>query len=97
MTPTLQEIREKATPVFKKYGVKRARIFGSFARGDARPDSDVDFLVEYSRPLGFDYFSLREELKNQLGREVDLVTNESMNEFLRPYIVPDIRPFYAEE
>lgn len=97
MMPALEEIREKAAPVFKKYGVRRARVFGSFARGEARPGSDIDLLIEYERSPGFKYFSMREELKRRLGREVDLVTNESMNEFLRPYIMPDIRPLYGEE
>lgn len=96
VTSTLEEIRTKATPVFKKYGVKRARIFGSFARGEARQDSDVDLVVEFKQPLGFEYFSMLEELEQNVGREVDIMTEESINKFFRPYIIPELQPFYDE-
>ena len=95
MQPTVTEIAKKVEPVFKKYGVKYAALYGSHARGEARADSDVDILVEYGRPLGFEYFDMRHELKKHLGREVDVITEESMNEFLRPYIVPDLTPIYG--
>ena len=94
MSPTLEEISEKARPVFEKYGVKRARIFGSFARGEARPDSDVDMVVDLERPLGFEYFAMQNELEQELGREVDVMTEDSINKFFRPYIVPELRPLY---
>ncbi len=69
MNPTLKEISEKAQPVFEKYGVVRVRIFGPFARGDARPDSDVDFLVSYGKTLSlWDYVGFRQDLKERLGR-----------------------------
>lgn len=97
MNPTLEEISEKARPVFEKYGVNYAALYGSIARGEARPDSDADLLVEYSRPLGFEYFDMRHELEKSLGRDVDVITEESMNEFLRPYIVPDLKPIYGEK
>ena len=97
MNPTLEEISEKARPVFEKYGVTYAALYGSHARGEARPDSDVDLLVKYSRPLGFEYFDMHHELEANLGREVDVITEESMNEFLRPYIVPDLTPIYGEK
>ncbi len=97
MQPTVNEIATKAHPVFEKYGVTYAALYGSIARGEARPDSDADFLVEFGRPLGFEDFGMRNELKEQLGREVDVITEESMNEFLRPYIVPDLTPIYGEK
>jgi predicted nucleotidyltransferase len=97
MQPTVNEIAEKIEPVFKKYGVTYAALYGSHARGEARPDSDVDLLVEYSKPLGFEYFDMHHELEENLGREVDVITEESMNEFLRPYIVPDLTPIYGEK
>ncbi len=96
MQPTVTEIAEKAKPVFEKYGVKRARIFGSFARGEARPDSDVDMVVDLERPLGFEYFAMQNELERELGREVDVMTEKSINKFFRPYIIPELRPLYDQ-
>lgn len=97
MQPTVEDIAIKARPVFEKYGVKYAALYGSHARGEAQPDSDVDFLVEYGRPLGFEYAGLRRDLEQKFGRAVDVITEESMNEFLRPYIVPDLTPIYGEK
>lgn len=97
MQPTMAEIAEKARPVFEKYGVNYAALYGSIARGEARPDSDADFLVQFSRPLGYEYFDMRRELEENLGREVDVITEESMNEFLRPFIIPDLTPIYGEK
>jgi len=94
MNPTLEEISQKATPVFEKYGVTRARIFGSFARGEARADSDIDLVVDLERPLGFDYFAMQEELEAQLGREVDVMTEPGISKFFRPYIIPELQPLY---
>lgn len=96
MNPTLEEISEKARPVFEKYGVKRARIFGSYARGEARLDSDIDLLLDFEKPLGFEFYTVHEELAEKLGREVDVVTEGNMNKFLRPYIMPDVRPLYEK-
>ena len=97
MQPTIQEIAEKAKPVFEKYGISYAALYGSIARGEARPDSDADLLVEYDRPLGFEYFDMRRELEEGLGRPVDIITDASMNKFLRPYIAPDLTPIYGEK
>lgn len=96
MVPTLEEISEKARPIFEKYGVTRARIFGSYARGQARPDSDIDLLVDLEKPLGFEYYALHDELEQMLGKGVDVLTEGNMNKFMRPYIMPDVRPLYEK-
>ena len=71
-------------------GVRRIGLFGSFVRGERRPDSDVDLLVDFE-PLGktFDHFmELSFLLEEVLQRRVELVTPESLS----PYLGPDISP-----
>ena len=74
-------------------GVRRLALFGSVQRDSARPDSDVDVLVEF-RPgeKSFDHFiALGDLLERLLGRRVELVTPESLSPFLRPYILAEAR------
>jgi predicted nucleotidyltransferase len=70
------EIRDKVAPIAERYDVTRVDIFGSYATGSATPDSDVDFLVEFSAPVPsiFKVMGFREELKRALGLDVDVVT-----------------------
>ncbi len=67
----------------KEFGVKSLMLFGSVARDEARPESDVDLLVEFDRPVGlFTFLRLKRYLEEILGRSVDLGTPDS----LRPYL-----------
>jgi len=77
-----------ARPLLKAFGVARLSLFGSFARDEARQDSDVDLLVEFSRPIGlFRFARLQRELGEQLGRHVDLVTPAALKPQLRDRIL----------
>ena len=67
----LEEIKKIVKPILKKHGVTKAGIFGSFARGENDPFSDVDILVEM--PKETDYFDLLFALEAELGRKVDIV------------------------
>ncbi len=97
MNDLIQEVRDNAGPIFKKYGVKRARLFGSMATGKAKPDSDVDILVSFLRPTdGWTYAGLARELEEVLSRKVDLVTENGLSEFIRPRIQSDLTPLYEE-
>lgn len=78
-------------PEVVKLGVQRLALFGSVQRDAARPDSDVDFLVEF-RPgeKTYDHFlALGDLLEQTLGRRVELVTPESLSPFLGPYILAE--------
>ncbi len=79
----LAEHREE----LKGFGVKSLALFGSVVRGEARPDSDVDILVEFEGPATFDrYMELKFFLEELLGRRVDLVTRKALKPRLRPHV-----------
>jgi uncharacterized protein len=72
-------------------GVERLALFGSVLRGEARPDSDVDLLVQFARgSKTFDRFLvLCDLLEERLGRRVELVTSEALSPFLGPRILAE--------
>jgi hypothetical protein len=74
-------------------GARRIGLFGSFARGDARSDSDVDVYVEFddAQRTNDNFFALHERLENLLGRRVDLVTDKSLTETKAQLILPTVR------
>jgi len=89
------EIQEKLASVMAKYGIKRAAVFGSVSRGDDRPESDVDILIEIGQPMGlFIYSRFIQEMEELLQRKVDVVTNNSINKFIKPYILPELKTIY---
>ena len=89
------EIKNKISPVLKEYGVKRASVFGSVARGEDSPKSDIDIMVSLGKPMGmFAYMNLIREIENKLDRKIDLVTENSINKFVRPYIQSDLKTIY---
>ena len=74
-------------------GARRLGVFGSFARGEARADSDVDVYVEFDegKRTYDNFFALHELLENLLGRRVDLVTDKSLTETKARLILPTVR------
>jgi len=72
------------------FGVARLSLFGSFARGEGREDSDVDLLVEFGRPVGlFEFVRLQRELGERLGRSVELVTPAALKPQVRDKILAE--------
>lgn len=86
-------IKEKTLPALKKAGVLKSAIFGSFARGDSGPESDVDLLIEF--PEGktmLDLIELQGNLESALGKKVDIVTYRSIHHLLRDRILREQVP-----
>lgn len=74
MCYTLEEIREKAIPIAQRYGVKRLGLFGSYARGEADDESDLDFLIDEGKMRGLiQYLGFVCDLEDAFGRHVDVV------------------------
>lgn len=70
---SLNDIARAVSVVATSHGLDKVTLFGSYARGDARTDSDVDLVVETSQPLGFARGAIYRELEEALGSPVDLV------------------------
>lgn len=88
-------IQSRIIPHLRKYGIKRADLFGSQVRGDTSADSDVDLLVEMPHDASlFDFIGLKQDLEDELGCSVDLVEYEAIKPRLKPYILRDTRRIF---
>ena len=83
MNAQTQDIKNIIAEYFKTQPVLKAWLFGSFARGEETPDSDVDLLImlDHSKPIGIRYFGMWGDLERLLGRSVDLVTEGNLMPF----------------
>jgi predicted nucleotidyltransferase len=88
---TLSWIKRKVLPVLKRHSVKKAAIFGSFARGEAKARSDVDILIEYKSKAKslFDLVDLKSDLEDTLDRKVDVITYNSIYWRIRDQILAE--------
>ncbi|MEZ4900738.1 MAG: nucleotidyltransferase family protein [Spirosomataceae bacterium] len=75
----LVEKLSKIKPILKnKYHVTEIGFFGSYANGSATDKSDLDVIVEFSQPIGWDFFRVQDALEAALGIKVDLVTKRAL-------------------
>ncbi len=90
MQVSLDQIKKIAVPILKEAGVTRSAVFGSTARGDNSPDSDIDILVDV--PIGtglFAFAALKRALEQKLKKRVDLVTYNSIDPLLKDNILKE--------
>jgi len=72
----------------KMEGARKIAIFGSFARSEDRPDSDIDILVEFNGPISLlEFIGIEQDLSELIGKKVDMQTEKSIS----PYIIDQIR------
>ena len=94
----IETIRAKAVPIAKKYGVKRLSLFGSYARGEADEQSDVDFIIDAKNLRGmFAYFGLVYDLEEEFGCHVDVVSDGISDKDFLATIKQDEVELYAEK
>lgn len=89
---------EKISEICRRYQVRELSVFGSAARGDMRPDSDIDLLVEFepdARIGLFEFAGMEEELAALVGRKVDLVSKLGLKPRVRPFVLRDAIVLYA--
>ncbi|MBK7771246.1 MAG: nucleotidyltransferase family protein [bacterium] len=86
---------ERLIAVCRTHGTRKVALFGSFGRGDAGPNSDVDLIVEFTNPTGLlALVRLERELEEALGRSVDLLTENAISPHLRDRILREQRVIY---
>ncbi len=77
-------------PQFPEMNIKRLRVFGSVVRGEAEPGSDIDLIVDLSRPVGlFEFAGMAYDLEGRLGVKVDLVTQKGLHPALKNDILSE--------
>lgn len=88
----LMEVLQANVATIRSFGVRRLGVFGSFARDEAKPDSDVDLFVEVERDHKTlkNFLGLSRVLEELLGRKVELVTPEALNPYTGKYILQEV-------
>lgn len=93
MQPAVENIKRTAVPILKRAGATRSAIFGSYARGENKIDSDIDILVDLPRGTSlFDLADLQMKLEQALGTKTDIVTYNSLHHLLKDRIMAEQIP-----
>ena len=77
---SLEQIRHAVAPLAEQYGLERVFLFGSYARGEATEESDVDLRIDRGTMRGLQFGGLYEDIKESLARPVDILTTEQMGD-----------------
>lgn len=94
---SINSVREKILPILKEYNITYAGIFGSVASGQVKKNSDVDIIVRFGSPIGmFAYMRFINGLERTLKKKVDVVTEQSLNKFVKPYVLPEVKVIYEK-
>ena len=81
---TIKSRREEILNIAKKFGAKNVRVFGSVARGEEGPESDIDIIVEMKQGSSLlDIIAIKQDIEELLGRKVDVVTEASISPYIR--------------
>ena len=87
----LASLKNLKKEVAKEYFVKKIGVFGSVARDEQTGQSDIDLLVEFSKPVGFiTFMRLENFLSERLGNKVDLVTSDSLKPVIRQDVLSEV-------
>jgi len=87
---SLTKLKSKIISIIKKQGIKKAGIFGSYATGEQKKNSDIDILIEPTKEMGFfDIIRIENELGKRLNKKIDLITYAGINSLLKDRILKE--------
>lgn len=91
------EIRKKIANILKSHGAEYVAIFGSVARNETRPDSDIDILVRFKKDISLlDHIGIAQELEDALKHKIDLITERSLSKYAAPNVKKDLTILYGQ-
>ena len=89
-TMTIEEIKERIIPILGRSGIKKAAIFGSLAKGEAKTSSDIDILVEIKSDMSLiDFIGIKLELEEALKMRIDLVEYDTIKPIIKERILAE--------
>jgi len=93
--PALELDSDSLKDVCRRNDISQLFLFGSYARGDEREDSDIDLLVRFSKPKSLlSVIAIQRQISEILGRPVDLITEPAISPYLRDRIMKELRIVY---
>ncbi|MBU0959031.1 MAG: nucleotidyltransferase family protein [Nanoarchaeota archaeon] len=88
-TEALKKIKTQILKILKQYKIKKASIFGSYARGDFKKKSDIDLIIQPTPGMGLEFVGLALELEDKLGKKIDLLTYKSIHPLIKKSVMED--------
>lgn len=85
------KLKELKPLLLRKYFVDKIGYFGSYSRNEQNENSDIDILVSFKKPLGWEFFDLQELLENELKIKVDLISEKALKRQLRQIILKNVK------
>jgi hypothetical protein len=97
MNKRIEKLKQDSAPILSKYQVEKSAVFGSYARGDHRRNSDIDLLIEFKKNAGglLSMVRLKRDLEAATKRVVDLGTFNSVNKRVKKYVESDLIKIYG--
>ena len=88
-TNELKKLKPRIVKILKRHGIKKAGIFGSYARGDNKKKSDIDIIIEPRKGMGLEFVGVQLELQDEIGLKIDLVTYKGIHRLIKEQVLKE--------
>ncbi|MBP7398632.1 MAG: nucleotidyltransferase family protein [Chitinophagales bacterium] len=86
-----KKLKQIKPDLLDKFHVTNIGYFGSYSKNQQNENSDLDILVEFSKPVGWEFFTLEQFLENKLGLRIDLVTSNALKDRIKEIILKEVK------